>query len=319
MPGAIAFISERSGQKDVWWVKPTGEEAPLAQGPEDEYPEAPAPDGSGVLLVAAWEEQGLHMQQLRWLPLGSKVAVPLNAPRARARNASWAPDGSWFVSESDAESFSDIVRQEPKEGAPSARLAPAREGNFEPAVSPDGTQVAFVSSRSGDPEIYLMAPDGTQVRQLTHFHREDTQPRWSPDGKWIAFLSDREGRARVYIVRPDGTDLRAVSGSAATGEEREHAWSPDSKRLAFVGRPEGKKARVWVASVQGGEPVALTEGKSTEDMPAWSPDGRHLVFVSERTGDVELFLMRADGSGKTQLTRSPGPDWLPRWFVPRNR
>jgi Tol biopolymer transport system component len=52
-----------------------------------------------------------------------------------------------------------------------------------------------------------------------------------------------------------------------------------------------------------------------DDQPAWSPDGKYLVFPSDRTGDVELFLMRADGSGQTQLTKSPGADWLPRWFV----
>jgi Tol biopolymer transport system component len=63
--------------------------------------------------------------------------------------------------------------------------------------------------------------------------------------------------------------------------------------------------------------VVLSDGKSVEDQPAWSPDGKYLVFVSERTGDAELFLMRADGSGQTQLTSSKGADWLPRWFVPK--
>ncbi|HYO59196.1 TolB family protein [Archangium sp.] len=317
MPGVIAFVSERAPQKDVWLVRPTGEESQLTRGPEDEYPAAPSPDGAAVLVVAAAEVRGLHVEQLRLAPLDGGQVVMLSAPRARARNPSWAPDGGWFVAESDAQGFSDLVRQEPRAGAEEVRVATAREGNFEPSVSPDGTQVAFVSSREGDPEIYVMKADGTEVRRLTAFHREDMAPLWSPDGKWISFVSDREGRVRVFVVKPDGTGLRAVSGNAVTGEEREPAWSPDGKKLAFVGRAKDAKARIWVADVAGGEPVALTDAKSTDDQPAWSPDGKYLAFVSDRTGDVELFLMRANGSGQTQLTNSKGADWLPRWFVPK--
>ncbi|MCY1073386.1 TolB family protein [Archangium lansingense] len=317
MPGVIAFVSERAPQKDVWLVRPTGEQSQLTRGPEDEYPGAPSPDGASLLVVAAAEVQGLHVEQLRLAPLDGGPVVLLAPPRGRARNPSWSPDGSWFVAESDAQSFSDVVRQAPRADAEVMRLTQAPEGNFEPSVSPDGTQVAFVSSRTGDPEIYVMKADGTDVRQLTNFHMEDMAPKWSPDGKWIAFLSDREGRVRVFVVKPDGTGMRAVSGSQVTGEEREPAWSPDGKKLAFVGRAKDQKARIWVADMAGGEPVALTDGKSIDDQPAWSPDGKYVVYVSERTGDVELFLMRANGSGQTQLTNSKGADWLPRWFVPK--
>jgi Tol biopolymer transport system component len=317
MPGVIAFVSERAPQKDVWLVRPTGEESRLTRGPEDEYPAAPSPDGAAVLVVAAAEVYGQHAEQLRLAPLDGGPVVMLSAPRARARNPSWAPDGSWFVAESDAQGFSDLVRQQPRAGAEEVRVATAREGNFEPSVSPDGTQVVFVSSRTGDPEIYVMKADGTDVRRLTTFHMEDMAPRWSPDGKWISFLSDREGRVRVFVMKPDGSGLRAVSGKAVVGEEREPAWSPDGKKLVFVVRAKDEKARIWVADAAGGEPVALTDAKSTDDQPAWSPDGKYLAFVSDRTGDVELFLMRANGSGQTQLTTSKGADWLPRWFVPK--
>ncbi|OJH35309.1 tolB protein precursor protein [Cystobacter ferrugineus] len=320
LPGVIAFVSERAPQRDVWLVRPTGEESQLTRAPEDEYPAAPSPDGAAVLVVSAAEVQGLHMEQLWLVPLGGGPRVKVTEPRGRARNPSWAPDGSWLVAESDARGFSDVVRQAPRADAEVLGLATAREGNFEPSVSPDGTRVVFVSSREGDPELYMMKADGTDVRRLTHFYREDMAPRWSPDGQWISFLSDREGRTRLYVMKPDGTELRPVSGSATVGEEREPAWSPDGRRLAFVAAskdPKAAKARIWVVDVAGGEPVALTRGQAVDDQPAWSPEGKHLVFASDRTGDVELFLMRADGSGQTQLTTSRGADWLPRWFIPR--
>jgi TolB protein len=315
IPGVIAFVSERGADKDVWLVRPTGEETRLTRGPEDDYPLAAVPGGQAVLVAAAREQDAMHLEQLRLVTLDGNV-LPLHAPRARARNPSWAPGGAWFVAESDAQGFSDLVRMEPRAEAEPLRLQTAPEGNFEPSVAPDGKQMAFVSSRDGDPEIYVMDLGSGATRRLTIFHKEDWGPQWSPDGRFIAFLSSREGRARVFVVRPDGTDTHAVSGSADTGEERDIAWSPDGKALVFVGRSARGEARIWKVTMDAGAPVALTDGASKDDQPAWSPDGKYLAYVSQKAGNAELFLMRADGSGKTQLTRAPGADWLPRWLAP---
>ncbi len=312
IPGLIAFVTERGSNKDVWLARPDGRQWALTRGEEDEFPAAPAPGGAGMLVIAAREIDGLHRELVRLVRLDGK-SVDIGAPRARARNPSWGPDGSWFVVESDQRGFSDLVRV-PVDGGGPVPIATAPEGNFEPSVSPDGSQVAFVSSRDGDPEIYVMNADGSDVRRLSAFHREDWGPRWSPDGRWIAFLSNREGRARVFVVRPDGTGVRAVSGDAPTGDEREPAWSPDGRELAFVGRQADGTTQIWKAPVAGGPARPLSDGSSRDDQPSWSPDGRYLAFVSERDGQPELYLMRADGSGQTRLTESPGADWLPRWF-----
>jgi TolB protein len=314
IPGLIAFVSERGPDKDVWLVRPTGEETRLTQGPEDEFPAAVRPGGAALLVAASQEEHGgVHREQLRLVALDGTTTA-LHAPRGRARNPSWVPDGAWFVAESDAHGFSDLVRMTPQPDSDAVRLQTAAEGSFEPSVSPDGTQVAFVSSRDGDPEIYVMKADGTDVRRLTFFHKEDWAPQWSPDGRFIAFLSNRESRTRVFVMRPDGTETRAVSGTVDTGEERDVAWSPDGSALAFVGRQPSGKTRIWKAAMDGSPPVALTGGKHIDDQPVWSPDGKYLVHASDRTRDVDLFLVRADGSGHTRLTQAPGADWLPRWL-----
>lgn len=317
IPGVVAFLSERAGQKDVWLVGADGKETQVTSGAEDDYPGPVSPDGKSLLVVAAREQNGMHFQQLRVVPLDGGAAVPLHAPRARARNPSWSPDGSWLVVESDAKGFSDLVKLQPREGTPEVPLTQVKEGCFEPSVSPDGKEVAYVCSREGDPEIYVARADGTEERRITAFYKEDRTPLWSPDGKWIAFVSDREGSDRLFLVRPDGADLRPVSGTAFEGEEREAAWSPDGQRLAYVSRLPEARSRIWVASVTGGAPVALTDGKHLDDMPAWSPDGKYLAFVSERQGDTDVYLMRADGTGQTRLTTAKGADWLPRWVARR--
>ncbi|RKG99382.1 tolB protein precursor protein [Corallococcus carmarthensis] len=318
LPGTIVFLSERAGQKDVWRVTPAGEEKQITTAPEDEYPGPPSPDGRTLLVIASGEANGRVFQQLRLQPLEGGRQVALHPPRPRARNVSWAPDGTWLVAESDAQGFSDVVRVLPAANAVDTQLTHVKEGCFEPAVSPDGTEVACVCSGDGDPEVYVFRADGTgEPRRITTFYLEDRTPQWSPDGKWLLFVSNRERKERVYRVRADGADLSALSGEGFAGDEREPAFSPDGKRVAYVARLPDGRSRIWVADVAGGAPVALTDGQHRDDMPAWSPDGKALVFVSERDGDTDLYLMRPDGTGQTRLTTAKGADWLPRWFVPR--
>lgn len=187
-----------------------------------------------------------------------------------------------------------------------------------------------------------MRADGTGQQRLTAFHREDWAPRFSPDGKRLAFLSDREGYTRIFIMNADGTKLSALSSSSANpganegarglppssdagapraererANELDPAWSPDGARVAYITRGLGKKARVWVAHVGSGQCDPLTSGAYGDESPVWSHDGRYLVFVSDRAGDPDLYLMRADGTGQTRLTHAEGVDWLPRWVRPR--
>lgn len=247
--------------------------------------------------------------------------VLLDAPGGRARNPSFASDGSFLVFESDAYGFSDVVRLVPR-SAPE-RMTRMDTGSFEPSVAPDGQRIAFVSSRDGNPELYLRHADG-RVQRLTESPGEDGRPSWSPDGQWLAFFTSREPRrVRAYLMRPDGTGVRPLSSDIDTGDERDLAWRPDSRAVAFVGRQKDATTQIYLVEIGAGtEPgtgpeigptAVLTDGRQRDDQPAWSPDGKYLAYVSDRDGEADLFLMRADGTGKTQLTRSPGADWLPRW------
>lgn len=323
--GRIVFVSERDGNAEVYTIAPSGEGlARLTQDSASDYPAAAAPDGGALLVVSVAEVNADQVERMLVLPLGgASGGAAIGPASARARSPSWGPRGEWLAFESDRESFRDIYRIA-RDGTGLTRLTDNPQGNFEPDVSPDGSMIAFASSRDGDAEVYVMRADGEEERRLTAFHRDDWGPRWSPDGRWIAFLSNREGADRVFLVRPDGTGLRRLTEDADSAapadssggpgvQEADFAWSPDGRRVAFTRRTRAGESRVRVVDVQSGATFDVRGTGGRDAQPAWSPDGRWLAFVSETEGDPDLWLARADGTGATRLTRSPGPDWLPRW------
>lgn len=338
LPGSILFISERDGNLEVYRWRAGVEPERLTYDPRGDFPVEQAPDGSGWTRVVT--EEGpvpeAHVEQIVWMP---REGAPVNVGPAgrRARGPSWAPDRSFVVFESDAEqAFCDVWRWEPS-GA-SRRLTTTENGAFEPAVSPDGRRIAFVSTRDGNPEIYVMAADGSAPRRLTDWRRDDMAPLWSPDGTQLAFLRREQGGERLFVLalpREDGPPGDAPPSArrvvvTAEGEKVKHAeaaWSPDGTRLAYTVHRPKEAPHVAVTVVAGGQTPA--EGETPTDsqttvasppglratMPSWSPDGRYLALTATE-GDpaaLDLYAIRLADGAWARLTDDPAPDWLPRW------
>ena len=158
----------------------------------------------------------------------------------------------------------------------------------EPTWSPDGQRIAFHSERDGNYEIYVMNADGTGLIRLTNDRARDSRPSWSPDGQRIAFESTRTGNWNIYVMNADGSGITNLTNPSATSESR-------------------PAANATPTSV----PTPMPRGDST--LPRWSPDGQRIAFVSNRDGNVEIYLMNADGTGVTRLTNHGSEDSRPSW------
>jgi Tol biopolymer transport system component len=115
------------------------------------------------------------------------------------------------------------------------RLTRSPASDLRPAWSPDGRKIAFLSSRDGNQEVYVMNADGSGQRRLTRNPAYDGGPAWydggsawSPDARKIAFVSSRDGNREVYVMNADGSGQRNLTRSPAS--EGWFAWSPGRTR-----------------------------------------------------------------------------------------
>ena len=198
----------------------------------------------------------------------------------------------------------------------------------------DNTMIAFMSTRNvdWDPEIYLMNPDGEQIRQLTDDPKYDGEPAWSPDRKRITFVSYRDLkqipergviRGEIYVMNADGTNPINLTRSVDRAE-RVSSWSPDGKQIAFTSAElfDGHTlvdSDIFVMDVDGGDPINLTNHDALDQTPDWSPDGARIAFSSLRDTNWEIYLMNPDGTNLTNLTNHPAKDGRPDWSPDGNQ
>ncbi|HEY6930442.1 MAG TPA: winged helix-turn-helix domain-containing protein [Thermoanaerobaculia bacterium] len=163
-----------------------------------------------------------------------------------------------------------------KNGTAPARLTNTTdEWNFQPRYSPDGQRIAFVSTRSGSEEIWVMGAGGESPTQLTSLEgaRLET-PVWSPDGKQILFSARREGIAGLYSVEAAGGVTKAWTTEKSDAVAP--AWSADGRSVYFASRRSGSW-QVWQmdAATRRLSQVTTEGGYAARE----SPDGKWLFFT----------------------------------------
>jgi TolB protein len=174
------------------------------------------------------------------------------------------------------------------------------------------SKIVFISSRTGNKEVWIMDYDGANQRQLTSLRSIALSPRISPDGGRVAFSSYARGGPHIAMY---SLELgRMVAFPAFAGTNASPAWSPDGTRLAFSSSMRGDP-EIFIADSTGANPRRLTAYKGTDNSPVFNPKtGGQIAFVSGRTGLPQIYVIDADGANVQRLTDvgyAVSPSWSP--------
>jgi dipeptidyl aminopeptidase/acylaminoacyl peptidase len=277
-----------------------------------------SPDGK--YLAFSWNPSG--QPELYLLPLdGSTPPRQLTQGPGGKFAPKFSPDGSRlaYAVDLDGSEALDIWVFDLLQGS-QKNLTPdtpdVNQPNF--SWSPNGTQIAFISDRSGQFDTYIMPADGGEAHRVLAIPHPDWDVRWSPDGSLLVVVSESGGQDYLATIVPlqDGSPYPLLAEGGALNA-REARWSPDGKSLAFASDLHGfyhigiyglkSRAIAWISQA---------DGDST--MPDWAPDGKRLVFISSIGPDTWINVYDLEHEAVTPYQVDHGVHFTPR-FTPNGR
>jgi TolB protein len=181
-------------------------------------------------------------------------------------------------------------------------LLTGKEGIF-------NSRIAFLSTGTGNKEIYICEFDGFAPRQLTRNNDITLFPAWSSDGNWMAYTSYKNKRPDLFIRDLKGTRETAVSKN---GINTTPAWVPGTLELAATFSFSGDQ-EIYLLTKEGKIIKNLTNSKGIDSSPTFSPDGRQMAFVSKRSGTPQVFIMEMNSGISKRLTYSGQYNTQPSW------
>jgi TolB protein len=182
-----------------------------------------------------------------------------------------------------------------------------------PQFSPDGRYLAYVSYKSGVPNIVVRTADGGLIGG-THFNATTTSPAISPSGQ-LAFSSaiSNDGSMEIYVANLDGSNARRLTRTAK-GINISPRWNPKTGReIAYISS-RGGSPQVYVMDASGANQRPLVARGGHADSPSWSPDGRYIAFTYGGAGSFQIFVADVASGQLLQLTsqgRNESPTWAP--------
>ena len=291
------------------------------------------PPGSSTPWWPAWSPDGTRlafsMQGSIWqMTVGEADAYELAHAPEYLSSPAYSPDGQHVAFTADDGQRINLRLLNLETGA----VTPLTDGDFlnlDPAWSPDGSRLAYVSTEpNGYYNLFVMKIEDGQpgaARQLTEDHRFGKsrlyfgdydlhiQPTWTPDGDTLLFISNRgiplgSGGVWKMPLLENGVGKATLIHKEETLYRTRPHVSPDGKRFIYSSHLGGQFNNLFVLPTAGGEPYKLTFGEWDSFHPRWSPDGEWIAYVDNREGLPALYLLETYG-GKNQKVEIETLHW----------
>jgi Tol biopolymer transport system component len=140
-----------------------------------------------------------------------------------------------------------------------------RRDDIDPTWSPDGSMIAFASSRAGERQLFVMNADGSNIRQVTNLNNMGGRSTWSLDGTKLAFYRGPFGDRNIYIINIDGTGLVQLTNG---GDNLGPSWSPDGNWITFTSFRDGNN-EIYIIRPDGTGLTRLTNNSISDWQPRW--------------------------------------------------
>jgi len=322
----IAYASDKNGNMDIWIRQIAAGQSINLTRDHIGYDGQPvwSPDGEWIAFVSDREAGGIfRISALGGIPkqVISLTFAPALSNIGAIPTVCWSPDGSELA----YANAGGLYTVSAAGGMPVNIPLPPKGlivGYSEPYWSPKGDRLVctgFVGPGIATSQIWSVKRDGTDPIAITSGKTYDRNPIWSNDNRHIFFISDRGGINDAWWIpvdeRGDPTgEPSALTAGVGIGKI---ALSMDGSRMAYAKIIES--INIWSIPVIPDCTMAISQAERITaennyiESIACSPDGEWIAFDSNRSGNMDLWIMHKDGSQLRQLTTDPAHDWAPNW------
>jgi len=262
----IVFVMQTGGVKELYYCNyDGGNQRRLTTLGSLSLSPCWSPDGSRI----AFTSYRAGNPDLYAMNLASGKTEKISSKKGINIAPDWSPDNKKIaltlsVKDGNSEIFTLDIQRRTLE-----RITDHWATDVSPSWSPDGRQMAFVSSRSGNPQIFIQTIADSSVRRVT-FGRGNynTSPAWSPRGNLIVYAGMTGGRFNIHSIAPNGTQYRQLT--AGQGGNEDPSWSPDGRFITFSSNRTGRR-EIYIMRADGTGQKKITFGSGEKSEPAWSP------------------------------------------------
>lgn len=273
----------------------------------------PNPDLVGDEQVYSIRPDGSHLRPLTQVPHGAAAGDP-----------SVSPDGTSVAYVDNRGGGFELWLMKTSGRDKRRLLGTSQTDYYLPSWAPSGKRLlvsACDTTLGFDSwcDLVSLRADGSHLRTIVAGHRTHESGQYSPNGRWIEFSSDRGGYVgAIWVVRAGGGTPRRVTPPRL--EASGGTWSPDGRSIAFSDNCCQPHTNIWTVSRTGHHLTKLTDAAFGYDAgwPAYSPDGRLIAFTSnvlraKDSAELDLFVMRADGTHQRRIESSKQPAVFSSW------
>ena len=292
---ATAADQKANPAQQIWFVPyPQGASRKITNDLSDYHDLSLTTDGRTMVAVQTERKANIWIAPVADINHGTQLTF---TNYDGSYGLSWTPDHKLiYTLEAGGEQnlwLTDLDRSPPRQLTSHAGF------NEQPAVSPDGRYIVFVSNRSGRQHLWRIDVDGKHPFELTH-DLEDTDPSFTPDSKWVVFKSYvAASGSRISRIAIDGGEPVQLTEKISA----EPNVSPDGTLISFVYRTEpAAPNKIAIMAYAGGEPKLIRDLPSHYGRLRWAVDGRALLYADKQSGAGNIWSQLLDGSPPKQLT-----------------